>query len=53
MTKERPYCTNCGNSNHCGEKLTRKEVEVVGDKVVHEWTIEVCKHCICSMCEKE
>lgn len=50
--QEKSYCLNCGNTNHCGEQLTRKEVEIVAEKIVHEWTIEVCRQCICSECEK-
>lgn len=53
MPKERPYCMNCGNSSHCGETLYRKEIEVVNGKVIHEWTIDVCKHCRCEECETD
>lgn len=53
MTKDRPYCMNCGNSAHCDGVLYRKEIEVVNNKVIHEWTIDVCKYCRCEECDKD
>jgi hypothetical protein len=53
MTKEKPYCVNCGGSTHCGKTFKRKESETVNNKVTREWTIEVCRNCCCSKCDKE
>ena len=50
--KEKTYCSNCGGSSHCKKKLTRKEVELIDNKVSREWYIEVCKICSCDKCEK-
>jgi len=50
--KEKTYCVNCGGSSHCKKKLTRKEVELIDNKVSREWYIEVCKTCSCDKCEK-
>lgn len=53
MTKDKPYCMNCGNSAHCDDVLYRKEIEVVGGKTVHEWTMDVCNHCRCDLCDED
>ena len=53
MTKEKPYCVNCGGSTHCGKTFKRKESETVNNKVTREWTIEVCRNCCCSKCNKK
>jgi hypothetical protein len=53
MIKEKPYCVNCGGSTHCGKTFKRKESETVNNKVTREWTIEVCRNCCCSKCDKE
>ena len=53
MNKDKPFCMNCGNSAHCDDVLYRKEIEIIGDKTVNEWTIDVCKHCRCEECEKD
>ena len=49
--KEKPYCRNCGGSNHCKKTLKRKESETINDRTVREWTIEVCRNCNCERCE--
>ena len=49
--KEKPYCRNCGGSNHCKKTLKRKERETINDRTVREWTIEVCRNCDCDCCE--
>jgi hypothetical protein len=49
--EEKPYCINCGNSSHCKKTLKRKEIETIDDKKINEWTIEVCRKCLCVRCE--
>ena len=49
--KEKPYCRNCGGSDHCKKTLKRKESETINDRTVREWTIEVCRNCNCDSCE--
>jgi len=51
--KEKPYCINCGGSSHCRKTLRRKESETINNKIVREWTIEVCRSCECDRCEKK
>ena len=51
--REKPHCRNCGNSSHCGKTLKRKESEHINDRKVNEWTIEVCRKCLCARCETE
>ena len=55
MNKDKPLagCMNCGNSSHCNDVLYRKEIEIIGDKTVNEWTIDVCRHCRCEECKKD
>jgi hypothetical protein len=53
MNKEKPDCVNCGGTTHCGKTFKRKESETINNKVVREWTIEVCRNCSCSKCDKE
>ena len=42
------YCQNCGHESHCGIPLLREErnykKELLGQ-------IEVCKNCLCEVCE--
>lgn len=53
MNKEKPYCVNCGGTTHCGKTFKRKESETINNKVIREWTIEVCRNCRCPKCDKE
>ena len=53
MAKEKPYCINCGNTNHCKKTLKRTEREYIDTKLIREWTIEVCRNCHCKNCEKD
>jgi len=52
-SKEKTYCVNCGGSSHCRKILRRKESETINNKIVREWTIEVCRNCHCDRCEKK
>lgn len=52
MNTNQTYCMNCGHLSHCEETLNRKEVELIGDNVAHEWSIDVCKHCRCEECNE-
>ena len=52
MAKEKLYCINCGGPSHCAKIYKRKESELINDTMIREWTIEVCRHCCCTKCEK-
>jgi hypothetical protein len=51
--KEKTYCINCGGISHCRRTLRRKESETINNKIVREWTIEVCRSCECDRCGKK
>ncbi len=41
------YCKNCGHSSHCGTPFYRQDKDYDG----REYSVEVCKHCICDKCQ--
>ena len=51
--KQESYCIMCGGSSHCGERLTRKEIEVINDKIIKEDILESCNNCKCQEFSKD
>jgi len=52
-TDNKKHCLNCGHEAHCNNALWRTEYEMLLGQIVHEYQIEVCRHCRCGELETE